>query len=69
MPRDRPLRSLLGRLDEAVLRGRGRNVAPGLEYGFGARAGLKAETVASEVAVLKERMSALEARLAALESK
>jgi hypothetical protein len=60
MTRDKTRQSLLGRLDEAVLRGRGRNLAPGLEYGLGAKAGLRAEAV-------QERVASLEARLAALE--
>lgn len=69
MPPGSSLRKLLLRLDEAVLRGKGRDVAPGLEYGFAGRAGIRAEEVAGEVAVLRERVAALEARLAALESK
>jgi hypothetical protein len=67
MTRDKTRQSLLGRLDEAVLRGRGRNLAPGLEYGLGAKAGLRAEAVARELTELQERVASLEARLAALE--
>jgi hypothetical protein len=60
---DKRSRSLFQRLDDAVLGDRGRRRFAGLEYGFGQRAGLKAEDVERELMELRRRVEVLEARL------
>lgn len=63
---DRTPRSLLRRLDDRVLRGR--KAPPGAQYGYGAKAGPKAEAVERDLVELQARVASLEARLSAVEN-